>query len=99
MDDSVIYPTDYGQRDEAIFVSASDGGQYNASAPIIVNGVTIPSNTVYWDLGNVEEGITDVLTMTVYAPNGTLDGTLFSNRAFAAAMNECEYIALFARGH
>ncbi len=85
-DGSVVLPTDYGQDDSSTFVSASSGGQYTPTA-ITVKGIDIPANSVYWDLGDVDEGFTDLLDYSVRSPNGTLDHTVYSNRVFAAASN------------
>lgn len=79
---TLVYPTQYGQNDDLMFVTANKGGQYTAGG-ITVNGVPVPANSVYWNLGNVAEGITDLLSVTVATKNGTLDGTLATNCAYA----------------
>ncbi|MCB1228446.1 MAG: DUF11 domain-containing protein, partial [Verrucomicrobiales bacterium] len=83
---TVTYPQNFGQNDNPVYVSATSNGQYTASA-ITVKGVSIPANSVYWDLGTVAEGTTDTLTFTLKTLNGTLDGTTLSNQAHADAAN------------
>ncbi|HMJ88385.1 MAG TPA: hypothetical protein VK530_01130 [Candidatus Acidoferrum sp.] len=92
--DSLMYPpeinpTPYpGQNDNVTFASATKGGAYHAGpGALVVNGVSVPPNSVYWNLGNVDEGVTDLLTFTVATRNGTLEGTTLTNRAFATAAN------------
>jgi hypothetical protein len=84
-----ISPTPYpGQNDNLTFVTATAGGLYNPGpAPIVVSGVTVPANSVYWNLGNVAEGTTDLLTFTAASKNGSLDGTIVANQARADAAN------------
>ena len=78
----------YGQDDSPLFVSANKGGQYHPGpGSISVSGVTIPANTVYWVLGTVSEGTTDLLNVTVATRNGTLDGTTVRNVARLDADN------------
>ena len=52
-------PLHGGQNDDLTFVSANKGGLYTASG-LVVNGVTVPANSVYWSLGVVPEGTTDL---------------------------------------
>lgn len=84
-----ISPTPYpGQNDNPAFVSATKGGMYHAGpTPLMVNGVIVPANSVYWNLHNVDEGITDLLSFTMATRNGTLDGTTVTNQASIAAAN------------
>lgn len=45
---TALYPTNYMQDDDAIFVAATGGGQYwPGPGSLLVNGVSIPSNSVY----------------------------------------------------
>ncbi len=84
-----ISPTPYpGQNDNLTFVSATKGGLYNPGpAAIVVAGVTVPPNSVYWNLGNVAEGTTDLLNFTLATRNGTLDMTTVANQAHVDAAN------------
>ena len=87
---TLTYPTGpySGQNDNPLFVSANKGGQYNPGpGSISVSGVTIPANTVYWVLGLVPEGTTDLLNITVATRNGTLNGTILENHANLDADN------------
>ncbi|MBK8092689.1 MAG: DUF11 domain-containing protein [Verrucomicrobiaceae bacterium] len=83
---TITYPASYGQNDNVTFVSATGGGVYTATA-LTVKGVSIPANSVYWDLGTKKEGTTDTLTFSVKTRNGTLNGTTVSNQALADAAN------------
>jgi len=84
-----LSPTPYpGQDDSPAFVSATKGGQYHPGpGPLLVSGVSVPANSVYWSFASVDEGVTDLLTFTVATRHGTLDGTRVTNRAFASAAN------------
>ncbi len=85
---AVSYPTDYGQDDTPTFVSATDGGLYcNTGGGCTVSGVTVPQNSVYWDLGTVPAGTTVAVSFAVRSPNGALDGTEYDNVANINASN------------
>ncbi len=83
---TVTYPYDYGQDDNPTFESATNGGQYSA-AGLVVSGVTVPPNSVYWDLGTIPEGTTTILRMNIDSKNGTLNGTVYENTVRAEASN------------
>ncbi|TNF26342.1 MAG: DUF11 domain-containing protein [Deltaproteobacteria bacterium] len=70
------------------FVSATDGGLYNATgAPITVGGVSVPARAVYWNLGSVSSGHTFALRFTARTKMGTLDQTFFEPTAHVHASN------------
>jgi uncharacterized repeat protein (TIGR01451 family) len=85
---TLVYPVAQypGQNDDLAFVTANKGGQYT-SAGMLVDGVAVPPNSVFWKLGDVAEGVTDLLSVTVATKNGTLNGTRATNCAYAAAAN------------
>lgn len=95
-DSTVIYPEDYGQDDAPFFNlnknTISDGGQYTAGG-IIVNGVVIPPNSIYWDLGDVAAGTAGTLQFNLSTRNGDLGrhsdetGTIVNNIAHSRASN------------
>ena len=87
-DGTVIYPTDYGQNDNPTFGSGTKNPQYwNGPGPLLVDGVSVPARSVYWQLGTVAEGVTDVIRLTLNSKNGTLDGTTVDNTFHAFASN------------
>ena len=76
--------------------SAAGGGLggYSEVTPIVVNGVTVPGNSVYWDLGVVPEGTTDLLSFTAatkpgwpsrFATSGGTFGAWSSGHDFCAS--------------
>ena len=70
------------------FISATHGGLYHAGpGSIVVDGVTILPNTVYWRLGDVRFGTTFPLGLTAVIPNGTLGGTTYQLTATGYANN------------
>ena len=91
IDGTVIYPTEYGQSDDPTFVSATGGGLlWSGPGDLDVKGdgsILVPEHSVYWDLGDVAQGVTEVLAISLKSPNGSLDGTVYSNQFFAAASN------------
>ena len=84
-----ISPTPYpGQNDNLMFDSATRNGLYHAGpGALVVNGVSVPPNSVYWNLATVAEGITDLLSFKVATKIGTLDLTRTTNCAYAKAAN------------
>ncbi len=73
------------QSAELRFITATGGGVYHpaGAAPLVIDGQTIPPHSVYWQLGAREAGQTFVLSLSVRAPQGTLQGTtyLFTSHA------------------
>ena len=85
---TVAYPTQYGQDDNPVYESSSDGGVYHPGpSNLVVHGVTVPPRSVYWDLGTVAEGVTDILRLNLRTRNGTLNGTRVLNEVSAQAAN------------
>lgn len=86
---TMTYPTAYGQDDDVTYVTANKGGMHlpKSSPAIVMSGVTIPPNSVYWILGTVPEGTTDLLSVTVATKNGTLNLATVANRAHIYADN------------
>ena len=85
---TLVYPVAYGQNDDISFVSATKNGLYHAGpGALVVNGVSVPPNSVYWNLATVAEGTTDLLSFMVATKRGTLDLTRATNCAYAKAAN------------
>ncbi|MBL8785755.1 MAG: hypothetical protein JNJ59_12680, partial [Deltaproteobacteria bacterium] len=83
-----LSPTFADQTPNLQFIGATQGGQYHAGpGPIVVDGVTIDPQTVYWRLGDVRYGSTFPLSFTAVIPNGTLKNTTWNFTATAAAGN------------
>lgn len=68
----------YSQTLTPTFVEASNGGLYTSSA-ITVNGISIPANSVYWNLGNVTAGQTGTLSYKLGTSNGWQNGIKINN--------------------
>jgi len=89
------YHAGYGQDvvlDGDNVVSISNSGQYTAIA-IVVNGVDVPANSVYWDLGNVSSGTTDTLTVKLKTDNGLEDGLKYEGNAHIDSLAANEVIS------
>ncbi|MDR1197290.1 MAG: hypothetical protein LBL08_03420, partial [Candidatus Nomurabacteria bacterium] len=75
--------TDYGQTAQDVamsFSSAGQGGQFT-NAAIQVNGVNVPANSVYWDIGDKSAGSTGALVATFATKNGSQNGVTYRTRA------------------
>ena len=85
---SVINPPgeDYGQDDSPVFQSASDGGIYTPVATT-VNGVAVPAHSVYWTEDLIQAGVSLIYQISMRAPNGTLNGTMYENNAEVVVAN------------
>jgi large repetitive protein len=59
----------YSQTPNPTFVAATDGGIHTAAGTTLY-GVTIPANSVYWDLGKVKSGTTAILSYQLNTLNG-----------------------------
>jgi hypothetical protein len=70
------YTAAYGQNPVLAFQSATAGGQYTATA-VTVNGVGVPANSVYWDLGTVPAGTSQNLTARFATQNGWENGITY----------------------
>ncbi|GHU07899.1 hypothetical protein FACS189431_3210 [Alphaproteobacteria bacterium] len=75
----------YGQNLGLTFNSASNGGQYTANE-ITVNDITVPANSVYWDLGDTAAGSAGSLSFSLNTQNGWQDGVQFETNAKIASM-------------
>ncbi len=78
---------DTAQDTSVSFVSATQGGQVTGAAPLTVHGVTVPANSVYWDLGTRHAGETFGLFFTVRTNQGLLDQMTYTSSAQAFASN------------
>lgn len=67
----------YNQKIEPVFVSASGSGQYTDTGTT-VQGIAIPENSVYWDLGYVTSGTTGILHFVIASENGLENGITYS---------------------
>ena len=81
-----------GQNDDPVFVAATGGGMYHPGPGnlSVVSGSTtysIPPNSVYWVLDEINSGTTSTLQVSIAPPNGTVDGTELSNQAHAELIN------------
>ncbi len=76
----------FGRRYALQFRGASNNGTL-VTAETVIDGVTIPANSVVWELGNVNAGHTFVVTADVAPPVGALDTTTYRSTAFARATN------------
>ncbi|MCB9809822.1 DUF11 domain-containing protein [Candidatus Peribacteria bacterium] len=66
------------------FVSATNGGLLNTTGgPITVAGVSVPDNAVYWNLGAIDAGITDIVSFELSTQNGWQDGICYSLTSYA----------------
>lgn len=74
------------------FRGASNNGQY-AAANTVVGGVTVPANSVYWNMGPVDAGNTFVVSYNVAPPTGARNGTTYSATAEARASNAAPSVA------
>jgi uncharacterized repeat protein (TIGR01451 family) len=87
-DNTVLYETGeyYGIDDDPIIQQILGGGVYTATATT-VRGVAVPANSVYWEFDSIPAGRSSILELFVSSPNGTLDGTIYENQAFAFTSN------------
>jgi len=76
----------FGRSYPLEFRGASNSGLYAASATV-VNGTTVPANSVYWNLGDVDPGSTFVVSYNIAPPVGTLNGTTYTTTGEARAAN------------
>jgi uncharacterized repeat protein (TIGR01451 family) len=74
------YTAGYGVTPDPTFVSASNSGLYTASG-ITIQGVAIPANSVYWNLGSVPAGRTGTLTYQLQTQNGWQNGIRYLSQA------------------
>ena len=74
----------FGQNLGLVFDMADNGGQYTATA-ITVNGVNIPANSVYWNLGNLPAGSAGMLSYSLKTQNGWENGTTYAAQAVVTA--------------
>ena len=85
---TVSYPQNVGQMDDPEFISANAGGQlWSGPGNLVTNGVSIPPNSVWWNIANLPAGRSEQLYFVLEAPNGSLHETTYSNQAFVAAAN------------
>jgi len=77
-----------GQATDLTFVSASNGGQFNAGGgPITVDGVMVPGHSVYWQLGTRRAGEAFGLSFRARSPVGLVNGITYQGQAFVEASN------------
>lgn len=62
------------------FVEATGGGMYTSS-PISIDGVAIPANSVYWDLGYLKRGFAGTLGFKLRSKNGLEDELTYTIQA------------------
>lgn len=67
----------YNQDLTLNFLSATRGGIYTESE-ITINNTTIPSNSVYWDLGTIPAGQTGLLSAVYRIPNNLENQTTYT---------------------
>jgi len=84
-----------GQNVTPEFVRAASGGLFTPAA-LVVDGVSIPDNSVYWRLGDRRAGDTFQLSFVVRPPQGTLAGTLYKAKAHGLAGNATQADSGFA---
>lgn len=79
----------FGTDDRLLFESANNNGQFHpyGAAPLVIGNTTVPPGSVYWQLGARASGSTFILRYTARAPQGTLDGTLYTGLSQAAPSN------------
>ena len=88
-DDVVIwvpFPTggtdSFGQSTDPVFVEASHTGLFTI-VPVVVNGITVPANSVYWDAGFQLRGSAQSYQFCASSLNGIEDGSSFQFQAEA----------------
>jgi hypothetical protein len=74
------YTASYGVLPNPTFVSATNSGTYTATGTT-VNGITVPANSVYWNLGSVPAGRTGTLSYQLQTQNGWENGIKYSSQA------------------
>ena len=93
---TVLYPTNVwpqapypGQNDDPFFAVGLPPGATVWTGPGSTNvfGQAIPANSVLWAFDELSAGDTEILRLAIQSKNGTLTGTLFSNRVMAVAGN------------
>lgn len=88
---------DFGQDARLVFISASGGGRYHPGpGPLVVDGVSVPARSVYWELGDVRFGSSFPLTLTAQIPSGTLDQTSYVLTARGRASNSPDEVVATA---
>lgn len=65
---------------DATFADASDNGRFTP-VPITVSGVSVPANSVYWNLGSTAAGTTGRVSFAFNVPNGVKDGATYTVRS------------------
>lgn len=63
------------------FVSATFGGTYTAGG-LTVNGVSVPANSVYWNMGDLNSGFAGTLDLILRSNNGLEDGISYGLTAY-----------------
>ena len=86
------YNAAYNQALTTTFASASSNGQYTATATTI-NGVAIPANSVYWDIGAKTAGSTGSLSATFTTNNGWQNGVVFDAQAFMSSTRTAQVVS------
>lgn len=76
----VNYTTSYNQNPQTTFSSATSGGIYTAGGTV-VNGVNIPANSVYWNLGTVFAGKSGTLIVRINTQSGWQNGMVLNHLA------------------
>lgn len=67
------YTSAYNQNPQTSFSSATAGGLYTAGG-LTINGVNIPPNSVYWNLGTVSAGRAGTLVARINTSSGWENG-------------------------
>ncbi|MDO4773865.1 MAG: hypothetical protein Q4A37_01940, partial [Candidatus Saccharibacteria bacterium] len=80
------FTPDYNQDLTVSFRSATQGGQYT-SKEIVVSGVTVPANSVYWNLGTQAAGVTGSLQAIFGTHDGLQNGVTYAATATIVSPN------------
>ncbi|HRH30941.1 MAG TPA: hypothetical protein PK886_02670, partial [Candidatus Paceibacterota bacterium] len=72
------YTSSYNQNPQTSFSSATGGGVYTAGG-ITVNGIDVPPNSVYWNLGTVPAGRSGTLVVRLNTSSGWENGMVLNH--------------------
>jgi hypothetical protein len=86
------YTVSYGITPDPTFVKASNGGQYTAT-PITLNGISIPANSVYWNVGNVSAGYSGTLTYELATENNWQNGIKYLSQAYIDSLDANQVVS------
>jgi uncharacterized repeat protein (TIGR01451 family) len=72
------YTSAYNQNPQTSFSSATGGGVYTAGGATI-NGINVPANSVYWNLGTVTAGRSGTLVARINTSSGWENGMVLNH--------------------